>query len=69
MGTRWCITGFVLGERPREHWCVHTPDWEYGPDRDRRGVTDGTRNLVTSHVRVNVSPRSFPARAWFMLGA
>ena len=47
---------------------MFTPDWEYGPNRDRRGVTDGTSNLVTSYVRVKVSPRFFPARTWFMLG-
>ena len=50
------IKVFVPGERPRDHF-VFTPDWEYGPNRDRRGVTDGTGDLVTSHVRVKISPR------------
>ena len=47
---------------------VFAPECKHGPDRDRRGVTDGTGRPVTSYTRVSVSPRSHPARPRVMLG-
>ena len=47
---------------------VFAPDCERGPNRDRRGVSDGTGSPVTSHERVRLPPRFHPARPWLMLG-
>ena len=55
---RWRIS-VTCWVRGREITGVFAPDWEYGPNRDRRGVTDGTSNLVTSYV---VSARKPPLR-------
>ena len=54
--------------RGRQATGVIAPDFECGPNRDRRGVTDGTGSPVTSYARVRLPPRFHPARPSVMLG-